>query len=429
MKNYDNDKYFSVRPSKKSSLYGARLKRKQGALQMDKMGYVKKSAVKMDGVRSGDVRSGDVRSGNVRSGNVWPGSVGSNRAGLAKSGESAQGAKSGSDRAIRLPGVSKRRAQINPRAARAVRIAALAVIILFSIWFFTRKNAFEVYVGDAAVGIIAKDNDITEQSLRDTAIAKLATEVGAQVRVDEMVTLKPIHASGKKISEAEYIVGEIYDKWPYLVEADVITVDGVELAALKDEEDGADVLRRLAEQYVASDAALIEKEFVENVEAVQKFVKPSVLITADEAFEAFNRGVESEMDYEVRQGDTLSKIAAQADMTVDEILDVNADLNLVDNLNIGQVITLIIKKPIVSVKTVEETTRTDLAAKETEIRGNTRQPVGYSKVIQQGRDGQKETTLHISRLDGIEVSKEIVSERVLVEPITEVIERGAASGE
>jgi LysM repeat protein len=329
------------------------------------------------------------------------------------------------NRSIKLPGGAKRRPAANPRLIYIAGIFALIVIIIGTVWLFTRKNAFEVYVGDDVAGIIPNDKSVTQQSVRDMAIAKLETEVGARVRVDETIALKPVHASKKKMSTAEYVIGAIYDKWPYLVEAAIINVDGLELAALKTDAESEDVLRQIAEQYVGTDAKLIDYEYAEKVETVKKFIKPSAIIAPEQALETLNKSTEADMVYEVRQGDTLSKISAQADMTVDEILAANEGLNLLDNLNIGQRITLITQKPIVSVKTVEETTRTDVAAKETETRENPRQPVGYSKVIQQGRDGQKEITLHISRLNGIEVSKDIVNERIIVEPITEVVEKGA----
>ena len=100
-------------------------------------------------------------------------------------------------------------------------------------------------------------------------------------------------------------------------------------------------------------------------------------------------------------------------------MTINTPIKVGDNLN------LVVTVPFLSVKTVEQMTYTEKQEKQVEYRTNESKDSSYKKVVQQGKDGQKEVTVEVIRINGFEEGQKVVSETVTVEPVTEIIEIGA----
>ncbi len=302
-------------------------------------------------------------------------------------------------------------------------LVLLIGVLSFTLWFFTNKNAYEVYLGDELQGVIAKSKTVTESTMYEIALTKLAAEAGTNVKVKEEITFKPVHASKKGISPPDYVIGVLYKKWDYEIEASVINVNGTQYAILKTEQEAKDILNKIAEHYINKESTLVDTKFP-NAEITKKYCKPSELDTADAAFKKLNISSKSTIEYTVKQGDSLSKIATSNGMSVEELLEENSNIDINTKLKIGQTLSLIALKPLVSVETTEEHTYPTVAKKEQVIQDNPDQYQIYSKVIQQGRDGQKEVTEHIIRINGFETEVKPISEKIIIEPVNEVIEVG-----
>lgn len=78
-------------------------------------------------------------------------------------------------------------------------------------------------------------------------------------------------------------------------------------------------------------------------------------------------------------------------------------------------------EPVVT--TESEVTITPIPFETTE-RDNPELPIGETRVVQTGVDGELETTTEITYEDGIEVSRQVISEEIITEPVNEIIENG-----
>ncbi len=74
--------------------------------------------------------------------------------------------------------------------------------------------------------------------------------------------------------------------------------------------------------------------------------------------------------------------------------------------------------------TKEQKTETEAIAYTTETKDTDELYEGESRVAQEGVDGVQENTLEYTYYDGEQVSCEVVSEEVITEPVTEIIENG-----
>ena len=305
-------------------------------------------------------------------------------------------------------------------------IGILAVVLLLLILF--RQNGKEVFIGETSMGIV-KDKSITPDALTETLLAQLRQEVGANIQINETIDVKPVHISKsreKDVCKMEYLIPSMRQKVTYLVEAAAITVDGKEVVIVENQEEANAVFESLQSEYIPEDASRnIVAGFKENVQVVLKYVDPSVIVAKENAIQTLKSGTKVQKTYTVQAGDALYKIAALFEMTQEELKAMNADtIPSNGNLQVGWVLNVMAEEPMVSVKTEETVVLTEVQERKTVYQQDNTKNKGYQKVTEAGKDGQKEITKKIVRVNNEIVSENIVDEKTTVEPVDEIIVQG-----
>ena len=305
-------------------------------------------------------------------------------------------------------------------------IGILAVVLLLLILF--RQNGKEVFIGETSMGIV-KDKSITPDALTETLLAQLRQEVGANIQINETIDVKPVHISKsreKDVCKMEYLIPSMRQKVTYLVEAAAITVDGKEVVIVENQEEANAVFESLQSEYIPEDASRnIIAGFKENVQVVLKYVDPSVIVAKENAIQTLKSGTKVQKTYTVQAGDALYKIAALFEMTQEEIKAMNADtIPSNGKLQVGWVLNVMAEEPMVSVKTEETVVLTEVQERKTVYQQDNTKNKGYQKVTEAGKDGQKEITKKITRINNEIISEEVVDEKTTVEPIDEIIVQG-----
>ena len=305
-------------------------------------------------------------------------------------------------------------------------IGILAVVLLLLILF--RQNGKEVFIGETSMGIV-KDKSITPDALTETLLAQLRQEVGANIQINETIDVKPVHISKsreKDVYQMEYLIPSMRQKVTYLVEAAAITVDGKEVVIVENQEEANAVFESLQSEYIPEDASRnIIAGFKENVQVVLKYVDPSVIVAKENAIQTLKSGTKVQKTYTVQAGDALYKIAALFEMTQEELKAMNADtIPSNGNLQVGWVLNVMAEEPMVSVKTEETVVLTEVQERKTVYQQDNTKNKGYQKVTEAGKDGQKEITKKITRINNEIISEEVVDEKTTVEPIDEIIVQG-----
>jgi len=311
---------------------------------------------------------------------------------------------------------NRRRRQMGIICVAVVAIL-LAVTVVFSA---VRKNATEISVNDAVVCTVKKTN-ITAEDITNTVTAQLASEYGANVLVNEEIVLLDVRAPKKELVTMEYALSQLKNTVTYKVEAATIIVDNNKVAVMTNVEEAQAVLDSIVAEYIPEDKNIVESGFVEVVEVEKDFVDAGEIMEAEEVRTKLTVGSPVTKTYSIATNDTLYKIAANADITVEALLEANPGITLDSVLRVGQQLNLTVLEPFLSVKTAENIVFTEKQQKEIEYRQDSSRPSSYKKVTQQGRDGQKEVTTQIIRINGFETEEKVISEKTTVEPITEII--------
>lgn len=332
-------------------------------------------------------------------------------------------ADNGTSRVTRNTDKRKRNKRLK-RQRNIVVLAGIIIVLFLSgiIGLLTRKNADEVLVGEQSIGYIKK-NTITDVELTNFVVAQLESERSTKVQLNEKIVLKPVRVDKKELVTQENITTKVREAVTYKVEAASITADNAEIAILNNVEEANTLLDSIMNEYIPEGASIVKElsGFVQKVEVSKKFVESTQIMSTDEVKKKFTEGTMSTKPYTIASKDTLYKIATNAGMTVEKLLEVNPGMNIKSVLVVGKQINITVNTPFLSVKTVENSVYTEKKAKEKEIRKDETKSKSYQKVIQQGKDGQQEVTVQIIRVNGFEEEQKIISTKVTQEPVTEII--------
>lgn len=303
-----------------------------------------------------------------------------------------------------------------------VSIILLLGILVFS---FTNKNAFAVYLGSEVIGNIKVNKKITSEYIQDLAVKKLETELKTKVLVEEKITFKKIHSNKKDINNEDAIVSSIYNKFTYKVEGLALMVSDIEMVVMQNEESLNQLYDKIVSNYVKDASTITEKTFLETT-TKSKFVPSEEIYTVDKAYDVLMASTKIPQTYIIKQNDYLDGIAIGAGMTRDEIINANEGLTVDTVLKIGKELNILVKKPVLSVKTVEQIKYKEVAKKEIEIRENPSKYKTYRDVIQIGQDGENEITESITKINGIEKERLVISNIPTINVIPDIIEIGTS---
>jgi len=310
----------------------------------------------------------------------------------------------------------------------ALFIVLAVVVLIFGLfiaqWAFTRKNALEVTVDGNVIGIIREKNTTAEE-IYSISVEKLKAQTGASdVRVNETVEVRLVRAKKNDIITLDRLYTQVYTAYTYKVEAAVITVDGAEVCVLASINEADGILDSLKNVYYQEGLNITDVYFVRDVAAVTKFVGEAEIQDKEAVYAVLSANKDEELLYTIKEGDTLSRISANYDISLEDIYKLNPELTPTTLLRIGQALTLKVAVPLLSVETKERTAYSQPIPKPVLIEENPNEYKTFSRIKQQGKDGQEDVTADIIRVNGEEVRRDIIERTTTAEPVTEIKEVG-----
>jgi len=311
-------------------------------------------------------------------------------------------------------------------AVLAVGSCALLILIAALVWGFTNKNAYEVYIGDTAMGVIRANKNVTAETLTSTVVGRISSDLGLKINPSDQITIKNIHASNKQLESDDALITKLIGTFNYQAEVLSVTLEGQEVALLKNDAEYENVKNRLIAPYRKTGAVTVSEDFAENLTTTKRYANMSELITTDKAYELLSAKYPYNITYVVKSGDNLGPIAESFGTSVEAILELNnLTYDIIYNLPVGKELKIASQKPLLTVVIVEEIKYKEVKPYETTTQLNPSKGAGHREILQQGADGEAEITAHITTVNGLEQSREIVNEEITVPSINEVVEIGA----
>ncbi|MBR5496152.1 MAG: G5 domain-containing protein, partial [Oscillospiraceae bacterium] len=160
-------------------------------------------------------------------------------------------------------------------------------------------------------------------------------------------------------------------------------------------------------------------EFVNDIQLREGLYIAQNIVDNTKLLSVLDSNKQNQQNYVLQSGDTPSGVAQKFSMAYRDLKALNP--NIENDFKAGDTIRISAAKSFLSVKRTETITYNRTVAYTTvEEKSNTLYK-GSKKIKTRGVNGQSEVTAQVEYIDGVEVSRTVLSEKVIKEPVNEVI--------
>lgn len=303
-------------------------------------------------------------------------------------------------------------------------VTVFALLLAIAGWArAARPNAYELLVDGSRAGIIASPQEA--EKVLQSLLAEKGGFVPRAVKYREKIEIRPLKAKRKEIISGEELRQILNDKLTFTTAAIGIAINGEVRLAVADEQAAQTVIERIKDTYRPKIPGISLKglELKEQITFVLQEVNADEIKGVDEAVTILKDGLTKVQKYTVQAGDSLWTIAKNNNITVEALQAANPQLSS-DHLDIGQELNLTKAVPLVQVVATYVQTAKQSVPYSTKVVADSKLPKGQERVQQPGKAGEKEIKYRIVEKNGIQVAKEVVEEKIVVQPIPKVIAKG-----
>jgi len=259
---------------------------------------------------------------------------------------------------------------------------------------------------------------IKNESIYDDAVASIEDRIiGIENRYNFSSTpiYKISHVGSVKIQDTDQFVdtflsavlGDEVDK------AIGVYIDGKFLLAVTQQELLKTFMETLLAPYHSEEKDAVIG-FLNDVTFESGMYPTANIKTYNEAVATLGKVDTTTVKYTCVKNDTTATIATKNGLTEEALLKYNPDI--ASKISKGKVLTLTIPEPFLPVKISIRTTYEESIPYETTIKYSSSYYEGQSEITTSGRNGTREVVADIIKVNGVEVSREIVSSTITKEP-------------
>ena len=304
-----------------------------------------------------------------------------------------------------------------------ITTVALVAICIIAIYFSFANNAFAVLVNGVEVAKV-KDTKIAEEVL--SALKQGFEEMNdAAVEFTNQISYKKINASKKELLEGKDLEEQLKKHLDYEVKCAVIYADDKPIITLKNKAEAESVLSAVEEYFIKSvePENIKEKSYAEKVEIREEFTDISNVIDIEDAKNYVIKGTSEVRVHKVEAGESFWSISRKYNISLDDLEKANPGTNP-ERIQIGQELNLVVPKPLISIKTVEEATYIEKIPYEQKLELSSSLYKDQTQVRIRGEYGEKEVKAEIIKINGIESDRILLSEKVIKEPKAQILVKG-----
>ncbi len=293
-------------------------------------------------------------------------------------------------------------------------------LFIFVVTIFSNITyALEIEQDGKVVAFVSNEAIYTEA--KNDLQSRIVTTSG-----DKILEINPnisvVSVSKRKLSNAMEVTDNLIltsDK--EIVEADGLYVDDKFYGAVTDKTLIQSILDETLDKY-RSEEGNEKVEFTKNVELKSGFYLKDSIVSNSEMKELLLSDVKAQRTYTIQKGDSPTLIADKNGVPYALFKAMNPTLE--QRCMIGDEAIVAQKEPFLSVTVTKEVTYTEDIPYKIETTKDSSKNVGYTKIVQEGKEGSREVTALIKYVDNIEDSREVITSTTLEEPVTKKVITG-----
>ncbi len=313
--------------------------------------------------------------------------------------------------------------QLNMRTG-LLAVTVIAVIALAGglAYANAEKKAYAVLVNGQQVAL-AENRQETERALAGIKAEK-AKIWSRSVETKDTVSFRETTARRYKINRITEVTQILDNKIHFMAAAAALKIDGQVSIIVKDVATAETILKKLKDAFVRSEIKTGSVKFAEQVEIVQVPADLKEIVEPDQALEAIKNGRQKKVTHVVTEGDSLWMIARKNDMRVAELKAANPALKG-EKLSLGQELNLVKLEPMINVLAEGQVTLNETLPYDVVVEKDSGMWRGRQKIKQKGENGARQVTYKVVLKNGSEVSKSVLTEKVLKQAKDQVVVKGA----
>ena len=277
----------------------------------------------------------------------------------------------------------------------------------------------EAIIDGKSVGIVSDRGEF--ETLTETLHESLSITLGEEVEPLGKPTYITRLTFKKNITSPYELRQNVLASFSGVVEAYALYSNNTLVCAVLEKADIDKALEDLKKKY-SSGTEGETVEFSEELFIRDEVVPIGYLCSSQGVMSALQNTKDEQQTYTVEAKDTLWGIAKKFDMTIDELYAVND--NLSETIHEDDVVVVEKAEPLVSVKTSYIAEGEQAIPYTVKTVSDNTMNIGQKKVVTRGVEGKKYVVEKVTKVNGSVTSREVQSEQILSEPVTQVIKVG-----
>lgn len=309
--------------------------------------------------------------------------------------------------------------ELKPQLFAGVISLALVVSLCVGVNASDYHLGYEALVDGETLGLVTDTQQV------DTAIAQVQEEIREFMGDKISYSKEPVYirriVAGKEVTSTEEMKKKLLANVDCMVECYGIFIDGQAQAGLITQEAADWVLDQYKSRFVEPGVTEIESiEFCEKVETKQDFLHIGMLQTPEEVLAMLDGAVTaSAVTYTTTDSDTLWGISETYGISVEKIKELNPGIQE-DTLTGGIRLALEQPVPMLTVKTVQTMELTETIPREVQKIEDANLYQDTTVVAQEGEDGEARVVAKITKINGTEQNREVLSSQTIKNPIAKI---------
>ncbi len=318
--------------------------------------------------------------------------------------------------------------KLGDRERKAAIAIGAAIVLFVAVFAYVRlsNTAYMVSLNGTGIGMV-KDRKIAMKVLDQINDEILGENKNGELVLTAELKLEKtkIDTDVDRILDKESLKEELRKNIELKRKAITLCIDDSPILSVIGMDKARNLLERIKESFVSKDDGVIVSniDIKEKVELLDNPVEPEDIMDPEDAYKFLLNGTTESKEYKVAKGDSLWGISMNNNISVEDLERANPSVDP-KKLQIGQMLSMIVPKPFVTVVTEEVVTLKESIPYETAYKESSEFYKGESIVKVSGKYGEREITARIIRENGIETGRDILEEKIIKAPVTRMVAVG-----
>lgn len=303
---------------------------------------------------------------------------------------------------------------------RSILSTAFSAVLVIAICTVTNllgwSLGYEVIIDGENIGMV------TDKSVVCDAISETRDEIklylGDEAYEKEAAFVRRI-VDKDSLSSKDDLKRALLSNVDMMVEGYGVYIDGKLTIGVSSMDAAEWVLASYKKKFVGEDIAEdMSVDFCESIDIKKEFLHIAVLNTPEEALETLSGDTKELTSYTVKENDSLWNIAKKYDTSVEHILAMNEEIT--ENIKEGMVIKVEEAVPLLSVRTMQTVSQVEPVPYPVEKIKDDSIYEGRTTVKQKGVDGSAKVLARVTKINGVEVKRDVLESEITSEPISQI---------